>query len=255
MIFETHAHYDDKRFDEDRQELLRKLPEEDIDYVLNIAADMPSVYSTVKLTKDYDYIYGAVGVHPHDVKDMTDSDLKIIEDYAALDKIVAIGEIGLDYYYDFSPREPQKLWFRKQLELAKKLALPVIVHSRDAAADTLRIIQETDAKTVGGVIHCYSGSLEMAKEYVKMGFYIGIGGVVTFKNAAKLRNIVEHLPLSHILIETDSPYMAPVPNRGKRNDSRNLKYIAEEIGKIKGLTAPQVFKCTKENACNLFQIK
>lgn len=255
MIFESHAHYDDKRFDADRHELLAQLPETGIQYILNVAADMPSAHTTVALANQYDYIYGAVGVHPHDVKDMKEEDLDVLEELTNNNKIVAVGEIGLDYYYDFSPKEDQRVWFRKQIELAKKLNLPVIIHSRDAAKDTFDIISETDAKKVGGVIHCYSGSLEMAREYVKMGFYIGIGGVVTFKNAAKLKELVEQISIDQLLIETDSPYLAPVPNRGKRNDSRNLKYIAEEIGKIKGLTALEVIQCTNVNACKLFGIK
>lgn len=253
MIFESHAHYDDERFNEDRGQLLERLPEEGVQYVLNVAADMSSVHSTVALTKAYDYIYGAVGVHPHDVKDMTLDDLRVIEDCTKEDKVVAIGEIGLDYYYDFSPKEAQHLWFKKQLELAKRLGLPVIIHSRDAAQETYDIIRESGVRD--GVIHCYSGSAMMAKEYVKMGFYIGIGGVVTFKKADKLKEVVQEVPMEHLLIETDSPYLAPVPNRGKRNDSRNLVYIAEEIGKIKGLSAPEVIKCTNENACRLFGIK
>ncbi|QUI25559.1 TatD family hydrolase [Vallitalea pronyensis] len=252
MIFESHAHYDDKRFDEDRHQLLAQLPKEGIQYVLNVAADIPSAHVTVDLAKQYDYIYGAVGVHPHDVKDMKEEDLEVIKNLAAYDKIVAIGEIGLDYYYDFSPKEAQRLWFRKQVELAKEINLPVIIHSRDAAQDTFDILDETDAKMVGGVIHCYSGSLPMARAYVENGFYIGIGGVITFKNAAKLKEVVKHIAIDHLLIETDSPYMAPVPHRGKRNDSRNLKYIAEEIGKIKGLTALEVIQCTNVNACKLF---
>jgi TatD DNase family protein len=254
MIFESHAHYDDKRFDIDRHELLKSLPSKGIEYLLNVGADVKSSYECVKLAKEYDYIYAAVGVHPHDVKDMKEKDLETLLGLASYKKVVAIGEIGLDYYYEISPKEVQKLWFREQIELAKELDMPIIVHSRDASKDCYDIIKATDAKEAGGVIHCYSGSVEMARDYIKMGFYIGVGGVVTFKNANKLKNVVKETPMEKILIETDCPYLAPVPNRGKRNDSTNLKYIAEEIGKIKNISLEDVIKYTNENAKILFRV-
>ncbi|MCT4685737.1 TatD family hydrolase [Vallitalea sp.] len=255
MIFESHAHYDDEKFDIDRDDLLERLPNEGVEYIINVAANIDSAYKCVEIAKKYDYIYAAVGVHPDDVENMKKEDLKIIKELSAYDKVVAIGEIGLDYYYENSSKELQKLWFSEQIETAKELKLPIIVHSRDAAKDTMDIIKSTDAKQIGGVIHCYSGSNELAQEYAKMGFYIGVGGVVTFKNANKLKEVVKKISIDNILIETDSPYLAPVPNRGKRNDSSNLKYVIEQIAEIKDMSYEEVLKSTYENAKKLFRIK
>ncbi|GKX31867.1 deoxyribonuclease [Vallitalea longa] len=255
MIFESHAHYDDERFDDDRDSLLDNLPNKGIEYVVNAAADIDSSYKCVELSKKYNYIYAAVGVHPDDVENMKKDDLKILTDLAKYEKVVAVGEIGLDYHYENSHREAQKLWFTEQIELAKCLKLPIIVHSREAAKDTMDIIKSSNAKEIGGVIHCYSGSLELAREYIKMGFYIGVGGVVTFKNANKLKEIVKELPIENILVETDCPYLAPVPNRGKRNDSSNLRYIVEKIAELKNMQYDEVEKHTNENAKKLFKIK
>jgi TatD DNase family protein len=254
MIFESHAHYDDERFDSDRDDLLEKLPSEGIKYMINVAANINSSYKCVELARKYDYIYAAVGVHPDDVKNMKEEDIKTIIDLADYDKVVAVGEIGLDYYYENSSKEIQKKWFKEQIEVAKKLQLPIIVHSREASKDTMDIIKSTDAKQIGGVIHCYSGSVELAREYVKMGFYIGVGGVVTFKNASKLKEVVKEISIDNILLETDSPYLSPVPNRGKRNDSSNLKYIAEEIAKLKDITYDEVLTSTYANAKRLFEV-
>jgi TatD DNase family protein len=254
MIFESHAHYDDEQFDIDRDTLLEGLTEEGIEYIINVGANIKSSYECVKLAKKYDYIYAAIGVHPHDVKHMKEQDLESLIGLASYDKVVAIGEIGLDYYYDFSPRETQKLWFREQIKIAKDLELPIIIHSRDASKDTFDIIKESEAKQVGGVVHCYSGSYEMAVEYTKLGFYIGVGGVITFKNANKLKEVVKKIPIDNILIETDSPYLAPVPNRGKRNDSSNLKYIAQEISNIKNISYDDVINLSNKNAKRLFRI-
>lgn len=254
MIFESHAHYDDERFDNDRDTLLESLPNKGIGYVVNAAADIDSSHRCVELAKKYDYIYAAVGVHPDDVEDMKKEDLDVLTKLAEYEKVVSVGEIGLDYHYENSPREPQKQWFAEQIELAKRLRLPIIVHSREAAKDTMDIIKSTNAQEIGGVIHCYSGGMEMAREYIKMGFYIGIGGVVTFKNANKLKEIVRELPIENILVETDCPYLAPVPNRGKRNDSSNLKYIIEMIAELKNMEYEDVEKHTYENAKKLFGI-
>ncbi|GMQ61275.1 TatD family hydrolase [Vallitalea maricola] len=255
MIFESHAHYDDEKFDIDRDDLLERLPNEGVEYIINVAANIDSAYKCVELAKKYDYIYAAVGVHPDDVENMKKEDLKTIKELSAYDKVVAVGEIGLDYYYENSSKELQKFWFREQIETAKELQLPIIVHSRDAAIDTMDIIKSTDAKQIGGVIHCYSGSSELAREYVKMGFYIGVGGVVTFKNANKLKEVVKEISIDNILIETDSPYLAPVPNRGKRNDSSNLKYVIQQIAELKNMSYEEVLKSTYENAKKLFRIK
>lgn len=252
MIFESHAHYDDDRFKKDRHIILAKLKNEGIDTIINVAANLRSSVKSIELAKKYDYIYAAVGVHPHDVKTMREEDLETLIGLAAYNKVVAIGEIGLDYYYEFSPKEIQKLWFREQINIAKAIELPIIVHSRDAAKDTYDLIMETKAEEIGGVIHCYSGSKEMAMEYVEKGFYIGVGGVVTFPKANKLKEVVAAIPMDKILLETDCPYLAPVPNRGKRNDSSNLKYIAAEIAKIKNITIEEVIKATYKNGQDLF---
>ena len=216
MYFESHAHYDDKRFREDREKLLELLPSCGIDHVVNIGCDLASSKESIRLAEKYDYIYASVGVHPHDVSEMTSQTIEELRRLAAHEKVVAIGEIGLDYYYDFSPRELQQFWFRQQLRLAESVNKPVIIHSRDASQETFDIIKSSPIRR--GVIHCYSGAWQMAKDYVDMGFFIGVGGVVTFSNAKKLVEVVDKIPIEKILIETDSPYLAPNPNRGKRND-------------------------------------
>lgn len=252
MIFESHAHYDDPKFYQDREAIFKEFPDAGIQYVINIGADMRSSRISIELAKKYAFVYAAVGVHPHEVKDMKEEDLETLLHYTAYDKVVAIGEIGLDYHYDYSPRSVQKLWFREQLQLAKELELPVIIHSREAAQDTYDLIMETELSPRKGVIHCYSGSVEMAKDYVKHGFYIGIGGVVTFPKAQTIKEVVKAIPLDHLLIETDAPYLAPVPHRGKRNDSRYLTHIIEAIAEIKGITPEEVEQVTYENGKKLF---
>ncbi len=257
MIYESHAHYDDTKFDEDRDNLLESLKENNIDFVINVGTNIESSKNSIDLANKYDYIFASVGFHPHDTEDMKDEDLDTIFNLAKEKKVVAIGEIGLDYYYEFSNREVQKKRFIQQLEIAKELNLPVIIHSRDASQDTFNIIKNAnlslrDGKGAG-VIHCYSGELELAKEYIKLGFYIGVGGVVTFSNAKKLVRVVENISLENILLETDSPYLAPVPQRGKRNTSLNLKYIGEKIAQIKNTSVEDVYRVTKENCINLFK--
>ena len=254
MIFESHAHYDDESFDKDRKEILLSLKAKKIDKVINVAANMQSSLDSIQLAKQYEFIYASVGVHPHDVKEMKEDDLEKLIVLAANSKVVAIGEIGLDYYYENSVKEIQKLWFREQIHVAKQMNLPVIVHSREASLDTFSILSETNASEIGGVIHCFSGSMEMAQKYVEMGFYIGVGGVITFSNARKLKEVVAHIPLDNILIETDCPYLAPVPNRGKRNTSLNLPYIIEEIAKIKNVSIQEVIQATYKNGMKLFSI-
>lgn len=250
MYFESHAHYDDGRFKNDREEILNLLPSCGIDYVINVGCDMKSSRESIKMAEKYDYIYAAVGVHPHDAENMKESDLDELRQMSNHKKVVAIGEIGLDFYYDNSPRDVQRYWFKRQLEIVKELNKPVIIHSRDASQETFDIIKESGVKK--GVIHCYSGSAQMAMDYVKMGFYIGVGGVVTFSNAKKLVEVVEAIQLEQILIETDSPYLSPIPNRGKRNDSRNLQFVVEKIAKIKDISPEKVANITKLNAKQLF---
>ena len=243
MIFDSHAHYDDEAFEKDREELLKSLPEKGVSPVVNVAAQLSGVTTTVELTEKYPFVYGAVGVHPDHVGELTEEKLQWIKELAGREKIVAVGEIGLDHYWDTESDELQRKWFIRQLELAKEVKLPVIIHSREASQETFDIMKEHHAGTTGGVIHCYSGSKEMAAEYLKMGYYIGIGGVVTFKNARVLKEVAEAVPLERILIETDCPYLAPTPYRGKRNSSLFLPYVIEEIAKI-----------TWENAMRMYQI-
>lgn len=254
MYFESHAHYDDARFDCDREILLGEvLPKAGVSYVINSGSNMAASKIGIELAEKYDYIYAAVGVHPHEAESMTDKDLSTLEEYAKHPKVIAIGEIGLDYYYDHSPREIQVKRFLDQLEVANRTGLPVIIHSRDAAQETFGILKEAGiGKACGGVIHCYSGSAEMAAEYVKMGFYIGIGGVVTFKNARNICEVVEKIPLDKLLLETDCPYLSPEPNRGGRNDSQNLSYICRKIAKIKQVSIEETAKITLENGLRLF---
>lgn len=254
MIFESHAHYEDERFNEDRKELLESFPSKGIGYVVNVASSLATIDKTLELMKEYDFIYGTVGVHPEECATLQESDMEHFKELCKDPKVVAIGEIGLDYYWNEPEAEIQKKWFIRQLQLAKEVKLPVIIHSRDAAKDTMDIMKEYHAEEVGGVVHCFSYSVEMAQEFIKMGFYIGVGGVVTFKNGKKLKEVVEHIPLERILIETDCPYMAPVPHRGERNSSLNLKYIAEEIARIKHVSYETVVDVTRENAKRMYQI-
>ena len=254
MIIETHAHYDDEAFDADREELLRKLPEKGIGRVINVGASMRTTRNSISLAEKYPFIYAAVGVHPDDVTELDDKTMEELREYCRREKTVAVGEIGLDYYWHKEP-ENQKLqqyWFRQQLAIARDEKLPFIIHSRDAAQDTFEILKQENAGDIGGVVHCYSYSVELAREYVRMGLYIGIGGVVTFKNARKLKEVAADIPLDRILLETDSPYMAPTPYRGKRNCSLYLPYVAEEIARLRGITAEEVIEATEANAHRLF---
>ncbi len=255
MIFETHAHYDDEAYDDDRDTVLELLKQEGIAPIVNIGASLNSTENTVKLAHKYDHVYAAVGVHPSDCASLTEEDIDRIRSYCDDPKVVAIGEIGLDYHYDEPDREVQKKWFIRQLDLALSTGLPVVVHSRDAAADTLNILKRKEYTKLKGIIHCYSYSTEQALEYVKMGYYIGVGGVVTFKNARKLHETVKEIPIENIVVETDSPYLAPVPYRGRRNSSAYLTYIIEEIARLKSLDYEEVERITYENAAGLYGVR
>jgi len=254
MIFETHAHYDDDRFNEDRDELLRCLPEKGIGVVINSGASVESTRDTIRLAKEYPHVYAAIGVHPSEIAEIDDDFLEWMKEQTNWEKTVAIGEIGLDYYWDKEPevQERQRYWVGRQIELARETGLPIIVHSRDAAADTMQVMKDHHAEEIPGVIHCFSYSKEMALEFIKMGYYIGIGGVVTFKNAKKLKEVVEVIPLERILLETDCPYMAPEPYRGKRNSSLYLPYVVEQIAALKGVSKDEAERITEENARKLF---
>lgn len=256
MFFESHAHYDDEAFNEDRDELLSSLFQNDVNYIVNASSNISSSQDSINLSNKYPNLYASVGVHPIDVDEMSESDIDVLRNMCKENsKVVAIGEIGLDYHYNRQNNETQKYWFERQLQLAKENNLPVIIHSREASQECFDIIKKANLpQKKSGVIHCYSGSAEMALEYIEMGFYIGVGGVITFNNARKLIEVVETIPLNKILIETDSPYLSPVPNRGKRNNSHNLIYIAEKIGQIKQISVNKVSKVTSENACTLFSI-
>lgn len=254
MIFETHAHYDDEAFDEDREELLASMEAAGIGTIVNACASVDGLMDTVSLMEKYPFIYGAVGVHPDDADKMTEETLDTIRRLSRHEKAVAIGEIGLDYYWHKEKEEHriQQEMFRAQMEIARGEQLPFMIHSREAAEDTMNIVREyVKGGMYGGIIHCFSYGKEMAREYLNMGLYLGIGGVVTFKNARKLKEVVEYAPLDQLVLETDSPYLSPEPNRGKRNSSLNLPYVAAAIAQIKGVTQEEVISVTEKNAKEL----
>lgn len=248
-MIDSHTHYDDRRFDYDRHELLPSLGGQGIEFVINIGADMKTSKKSVSLAEQYTFVYAAIGVHPHDAKSMHDEDFGTLRHLSEHDKVVAIGEIGLDYHYDHSPRDVQRKRFEQQLELAADIGFPVVIHSREACADTWDMLSGSGLK---GVIHCYSGSREQALRYVKAGFYIGIGGVVTYKSARKLVETVDAIPLERIMLETDCPYLAPEPHRGRRNHSPYLTEIARKVAEIKGVSFEEVEIANRENVLTLF---
>ena len=250
-IFDTHAHYDDSRFDEDRDELISSLSLKGVSHIVNCGCDLKSSKTTIALSEKYDFIYAAVGVHAHEAQGATEDDLREIEKLYKNEKVVAVGEIGLDYHYDFSPRERQIKIFERQIILANELGLPVIVHDRESHEDTMNLLKKYRPK---GVVHCFSGSVEMAKEVVKLGMYIGLGGAVTFKNAKKPLEVAEYLPMDRILLETDAPYMTPVPFRGQRCDSSHIAYTAEKIAEIKKTDVQELIDICNNNAKALFGI-
>lgn len=252
MIFETHAHYDSEQFDPDRDFLIQTMYDHGIEQIINVCAEVENWHRTVELMEKYPFIYGAVGVHPDDVGALNEDWIQKMKDLCKHEKTVAVGEIGLDYYWDKEQHESQIYWFERQMDVAREEKLPIIVHSREAAKDTLDTMKRMKAVEIGGVVHCFSYGKEMAREYLNMGFSIGVGGVVTFKNAKKLKEVVEYAPLESILLETDSPYLAPVPYRGKRNSALYIPYIAEEIARIKGISVDEVMSVTRENAYRVF---
>ena len=254
MIFDTHAHYDDKAFDEDREEMLASLPENGIGNVVNVCASINSLRRIIPLTEKYPYVWGAAGVHPDYAEEMTEETLEEIRKVLQHEKILAVGEIGLDYYWHKEPEnhKRQQEMYRAQLDIAREEKLPFMIHSRDAAEDTLTIVKEYMQKGMyGGIMHCYSYGLEHAREYVKMGLFLGIGGVVTFTNGRKLKEVVHEIPLDNLVLETDCPYLAPVPYRGKRNCSLYLPYVVQAIAELKGVPADEVIRVTEENARRL----
>ena len=253
MYFDTHAHYDDEQFDLDRDELLTAVHADGVELIVDPASNLASSRKVLEIAAAHDFVYCAVGVHPHDAKEMDADSIGLIEDMAKNEKVVAIGEIGLDYHYDLSPRDVQRDRFYDQLCLARKLHLPVIVHEREAVQDNLDIIK--NFKDVPGVVHCFSGSWETAKTILDQGWFISFTGAVTFKNARKAPEVAAKMPLDRLMIETDSPYMAPVPLRGRRNDSRNLTYIASRIAELRGMSVGETARVTLENGKRFFGIK
>lgn len=252
MYFDTHTHLDDARFADDRAEVIQKVRDAGVTLAVNIGADMKSSETSVALAEQYDFIYASVGVHPEDVTHLTEADMDRLAELAQHNKVVAIGEIGLDYHYDDVPKELQKKWFLRQIQLAQKLELPYIVHDREAHGDVLEIIRESGY--FRGVMHCYSGSAEMAQELLKLGFYISFAGPVTFKNGKKTQEAAKQIPIERILIETDSPYLTPEPYRGQRNDSSMVQFVARKIAELKGITAAEAARITMENGKRFFNI-
>lgn len=251
-IFDTHSHYDDAQFDPDRDELLSALPKKGVVCAVSCGCDVETTKINMALAEKYDYIYFAAGLHPENLENKGDSDLKAIEEIAAHPKCVAIGEIGLDYHWMAVDKETQKDFFAKQMEMAKALDMPVIIHDREAHGDTLEMIKEHTPK---GVLHCFSGSKEMAREIIKLGMYIGLNGVATFKNARKSLEVVREIPIERLVLETDCPYLAPVPKRGERNDSSLIPFIATRIGEVLGIEPQEILNITAENAKRLYGLK
>ncbi len=254
MIFDTHAHYDDDAFQADREELLDSLKTAGIGTVVNVGASIASTKTTLALAERYPFVYAAVGVHPSETAELDEERMRWLEEMCACPKVAAVGEIGLDYHWDEPDRETQKRWFREQIRLARRAKLPVIVHSRDAAKDTMDIIKEENAAEAGGVIHCFSYGVEIAREYLDMGFYLGIGGVLTFKNAKKLKEVVAYMPMDRLLLETDCPYMAPTPHRGERNSSLYLPLVVKAVSEIKGIPEEDVVAVTEANARRMYRL-
>ncbi|MCQ6268492.1 TatD family hydrolase [Fictibacillus sp. WQ 8-8] len=253
-MFDTHAHLNAIQFEEDLEEVIQRALDEGISHIVVVGFDRPTIKGAIKLADTYDFIYAAVGWHPVDAVDMTPEDLQWIEELAAHPKVVALGEMGLDYHWDKSPEDVQKDVFRQQIQLAKKVKLPIIIHNRDATQDVVDILKSEGAEEVGGIMHCYSGSLEVAKQCLDMNFYISFGGPVTFKNAKKPKEVAKEIPINRLLIETDCPYLSPHPLRGKRNEPSYVKYVAEAIAELREMPLEDLVKKTSDNARQLFGI-
>ena len=255
MLFDTHAHLNDAQFDQDREEVIRRAREKfDVHYILNIGYNKASILSTLELIEQYDFIYAAVGWHPHDAVSCTPKDLEWIRSLTEHPKVVAIGEIGLDYYRHYAPKERQQDVFRQQIQLAREVNLPIIIHNREADADIIQILQEEKAEEVGGIMHCFSGNIERMKQYLAFNFLIGLGGIATFKNAKSVHEVAKQVPLDALVVETDCPYLAPHPYRGKRNESGYVRFVAERIAELRNITLEALAEKTTENAKRLLKI-
>ncbi len=255
MFIDTHVHLNAEQYNDDLQEVINRALAANVKKMVVVGFDRLTINRAMELIEEYDFLYAAIGWHPVDAIDCTESDLQWIEELAKHPKVVAIGETGLDYYWDKSPKETQQKLLRKQIQLAKRVKLPIVIHNREATADCVRILQEEHAEDVGGVMHRFSGSVETAEICIKMNFMISLGGPVTFKNAKKPKEVAEKIPLQYLMIETEAPYLAPHPNRGKRNEPSFVPLVAEEIARLKGLTVEEVAQKTTENAHRFFKIE
>lgn len=255
MLFDSHSHMYSGNFMDDREEVFQRIKDAGVSYVLNAGSDLESSVQAIELAGRYDMFYAAVGCHPHDVKDMDESTMIMFKGLAKKPKVQAIGEIGLDYHYDYSPRDVQQYWFRRQIQLALELSLPIIIHDREANDDVMSILKEEKAFQTKVVMHCFSGSEELARQYIKLGAMISISGTVTYKNARKTVEVAKSIPIEHLMIETDAPYLTPEPFRGKRNEASYVKYTAEKIAEIRGIGFEELADVTRENAKRFFDIK
>ncbi|SEB19982.1 TatD DNase family protein [Thalassobacillus cyri] len=255
MLFDTHVHLNARQFEEDREEVIQRAKEEGVEYMVVVGFDRETIPLAIEIAESHHNIYAAVGWHPVDAIDMEETDLDWIEELSSHSKVVALGEMGLDYHWDKSPADVQKEVFRKQIQLAKKVNMPIIIHNREATQDIVDILKEEKAEEVGGIMHCYSGSVEIAEACVKMNFMISLGGPVTFKNAKRPKEVAEAIDLDHLLVETDCPFLAPHPNRGKRNEPAYVKLVAEQIAELKGVSLEEVSEKTTRNALKFFNIK
>lgn len=254
MLFDTHTHLNDEKFDDDREEVIRRARENGVSLIMNIGYNRETIRTCMELAEEYSFIYAAVGWHPHDAKDATEEDFALIAKLAEHPKVVALGEMGLDYYWDNSPRDVQAEVFRRQIDLARQVKLPIVIHDRDAHADIVSVLREEKAHEVGGIMHCFSGDWEMAKQCLDMNFYISFGGPLTFKKAEETREVARKVPLERLLIETDAPYLSPEPYRGKRNETAHVRFVAEKLAEIRGLSLEELADITMNNGKNLLKI-
>ena len=255
MLFDSHAHYDDEKFNDDRDELLKSMRDNNVGYIMNSCSSLADIPNIFALAEKYPFIYLSAGIHPHEVSNVSEADMELLKKACENPKVRAIGEIGLDYFYDNSPRDAQKKWFARQIEIAGELALPIVIHDRDAHKDTMDILHGFDMQKIGGEFHCFAGSKEMAKEVLNMGMYIAFGGSLTFKKSVRPKEVAEYVPLDRMLIETDCPYLTPEPYRSRRNNSIYMKYVVEMLADIKKVPPETIEKVTEENAKRLFNIK